>query len=245
MIINKTTKGYQTQSHRPAENWLDIDAEGNLLPQEQRQYHMIPDGTALAEKIIAHYPYFDFVLDEAGNLIDITPTERPPGPEPEPDRLDVLEERVDEHADILGIILGEEGKRVAPEVSRAFQFLAQSLDLDDSQKMEIASLYPKWAANIEYAVGAVVKHGVNADNETQLYRVIQDHKSQEDWPPDIATSLYAKIGFDSGGVPIWTQPGGAHDAYMLGDEVSHKGDIWISDLDNNIWEPGVYGWRKK
>lgn len=34
-------------------------------------------GRALAEKIINNSPYFNFILDPGGNLIDITPTERP------------------------------------------------------------------------------------------------------------------------------------------------------------------------
>ena len=40
----------------------------------------------------------------------------------------------------------------------------------------------------------------------------------------------------------WTQPEGSHDAYMEGDIVTHNGDTWISAIDNNTWEPGVYGW---
>lgn len=43
----------------------------------------------------------------------------------------------------------------------------------------------------------------------------------------------------------WQQPEGAHDAYKKGAEVSHKGSVWTSDVDNNVWEPGVYGWTKK
>lgn len=43
----------------------------------------------------------------------------------------------------------------------------------------------------------------------------------------------------------WQQPEGAHDAYNKGAEVSHKGSEWTSDVDGNVWEPGVYGWTKK
>ena len=68
MIINKQDKTFQTQSHRPAENWLGDD------------WFMVPDGTELAEKILANYPNFDLVLDGEGELIDITPTDPPPSP---------------------------------------------------------------------------------------------------------------------------------------------------------------------
>lgn len=40
----------------------------------------------------------------------------------------------------------------------------------------------------------------------------------------------------------WIQPTGAHDAYNTGDKVSHNGIIWECTSDNNIYEPGVYGW---
>lgn len=39
------------------------------------------------------------------------------------------------------------------------------------------------------------------------------------------------------------QPVGAHDSYMKDDQTSHNGYRWISEVDNNVWEPGVYGWR--
>lgn len=44
--------------------------------------------------------------------------------------------------------------------------------------------------------------------------------------------------------PEWVQPLGAHDAYSKGAKVSHNGEKWTSDVDSNVWEPGVYGWTK-
>jgi len=40
----------------------------------------------------------------------------------------------------------------------------------------------------------------------------------------------------------WVQPTGAQDAYSLGDLVAHGGKTWESTVDNNSWEPGMYGW---
>jgi hypothetical protein len=45
------------------------------------------------------------------------------------------------------------------------------------------------------------------------------------------------------GYPTWVQPVGSIDAYHLGDRVAHTGN-WISNIDNNVWEPGVYGWNQ-
>jgi hypothetical protein len=44
--------------------------------------------------------------------------------------------------------------------------------------------------------------------------------------------------------PEWVLPKGAHDAYSKGSKVQHSGKKWISNLDANVWEPGVSGWTQ-
>ena len=134
---------------------------------------------------------------------------------------------------------------VAQQMNRFFQIMAQQMNLDDSTAMEIADLYEPWKVGQSYEVGKIVKYGVNADNETQLYTVILAHTSQEDWTPDVSTSLFKKVGFNPSGYPIWTQPLGADDAYMKDDIVSFEDTLWISTVDGNVWQPGVYGWERE
>lgn len=134
---------------------------------------------------------------------------------------------------------------LAQQINALFRLVGQNLNISDSEKMQIADLYPAWKVEQDYSVDTIVKHGLNSDGETQLWKVVQAHTSQASWTPDKAPSLFSKIGFKEDGTQIWTQPLGSHDAYMKGDIVSHKGEIWVSDIDNNIWEPGVYGWTKK
>lgn len=134
---------------------------------------------------------------------------------------------------------------IAQQYNRFMQMSVQSANLPDDQAMEVADLYPEWVAMKAYAVDEIVKYGVNADGETQLYKVIQAHTSQEDWKPDVTASLYKAIGFTDDGVSIWAQPLGATDAYMKGDVVSFEDQLWISTVDNNVWQPGVYGWELK
>lgn len=43
----------------------------------------------------------------------------------------------------------------------------------------------------------------------------------------------------------WVQPKGAHDAYSKGSKVAHKNKHWISNIDSNVWEPGVSGWTEQ
>mgnify|MGYP002511139617 CR=1 FL=1 len=133
---------------------------------------------------------------------------------------------------------------IAQQMNRAFQLFAQGLALTDSQAMEIADLYEPWAENKVYKTGMILKHGTNADGEAQLYTVLQDHQSQADWEPDKAASLFKPIGFTDSGLPVWTQPLGAGDAYNTGDKVEHGGKAWVSTVDSNVWEPGVYGWEE-
>lgn len=134
---------------------------------------------------------------------------------------------------------------LAQQMNRFVQMSVQSANLTDEKAMEVADLYPEWAAMKAYPENEIVKYGVNADGETQLYKVIQAHTSQADWTPDTAASLYKKIGFTDEGVSIWTQPLGATDAYMKGDVVSFENQLWKSTIDNNVWQPGVYGWEVK
>ena len=75
-----------------------------------------------------------------------------------------------------------------------------------------------------------------------MYRCVQGHTSQRDWTPDATPALWAR-GYSPEEVPEWVQPTGAQDAYAKGDRVRHAGRVWESELDANVWEPGVYGWR--
>ena len=45
-----------------------------------------------------------------------------------------------------------------------------------------------------------------------------------------------------GTTPAWTAPSGVHDAYSVGDWVTHDGHLWECTVPACTWEPGVYGW---
>lgn len=48
---------------------------------------------------------------------------------------------------------------------------------------------------------------------------------------------------DTEKIPEWEQPGSTN-PYAKGDKVMHNGKTWQSTTDNNVWEPGVYGWEE-
>lgn len=107
----------------------------------------------------------------------------------------------------------------------------------DEQALSVPVLYPAWRSGVDYVTGQrVLRGGV-------LYKALQDHTSQDDWTPDAAPSLFARVLIpDATAIPEWEQPGSTN-PYMSGDKVSHNGSTWVSTIDNNVWEPGVYGWE--
>ena len=134
--------------------------------------------------------------------------------------------------------------QAAEQMRRALQMFAASLGEEDA--LIIASVYPEWDGNSKaYKTGEWVKYGEDAMGDARLYQVLQDHTSQPQWTPDTATSLYKRVGVSADGTPKWVQPVGATDAYNKGDVVEHNGAKWVSDIDANVWEPGVYGWTKQ
>ena len=105
----------------------------------------------------------------------------------------------------------------------------------------IIKLYPEWETDHEYEINDRVRYGEKA------YKCVQAHTSQDGWEPPKVPALWAEIA-GKGEIPVWHQPTGAQDAYMTGDKVwypDQNGDIWISTADNNVWQPGVYGWEKE
>ena len=108
----------------------------------------------------------------------------------------------------------------------------------DEQALSVPALYPAWRSGVRYAAGQrVVFDGV-------LYKVLQDHTSQDDWTPDAAPSLFAQVLIpDADIISEWVQPESTN-PYAKGDKVTHKGKKWVSDYDNNVWEPGVFGWSE-
>ena len=113
-----------------------------------------------------------------------------------------------------------------------------TLDVDDNTALRMVEFYPEWASDTDYTAGYKVQHG------GKLWRCLQANTSQIGWEPDIAPSLWAKVLIpDPEVIPEWEQPDSTN-PYSAGDKVAHNGKTWVSDIDNNVWEPGVYGWTE-
>ena len=123
------------------------------------------------------------------------------------------------------------------QLRRAVQFI--TVDLTDEEALEVATVYPKYEVGKEYKTGDRFTDGLNGVGDPQLYKVVEDHKSQADWIPSNTPSLYKAIGVTEDGYDEWSQPTGAHDTYNKGDIVSYQGTLYISTVDNNAYAPGV------
>lgn len=107
---------------------------------------------------------------------------------------------------------------------------------DDSVVLETPQLLPEWKTGITYKTGKKIQYG------GIVWKVLQDHTSQDGWEPGAAPSLFAEVLIpDPDVIPEWKQPDSTN-PYMSGDKVTHNGSTWVSTIDNNVWEPGVYGW---
>lgn len=150
---------------------------------------------------------------------------------------------IHEADDTLGFEAAEEWLKTIPAFEETEDPAQAALDsvldiLTDEQAETVPDVFPAWAVGVAYSVGIRVRY------DSALYKCVQAHTSQADWTPDATPALWTRIGEPGDEWPEWVQPTGAQDAYAMGDKVSHDGAHWESTADNNVWEPGVYGWTE-
>lgn len=116
--------------------------------------------------------------------------------------------------------------------------LKASSSLTDTDALQGIELFDPWAADKSYEVGDRIRY------EGQLYKCLIAHASQSSWTPDVSPSLWVRVDDPSQEWPEWVQPLGSTDAYAKGAKVSHNDKHWISDIDYNVYEPGVACWTE-
>lgn len=129
-------------------------------------------------------------------------------------------------------------RELAEVSSIIFVKMAQEGNLDNVTISEHPSLFPSWDSNWTGKEGTIVEHRGN------LYKSIHDITDiAQNTPPADTPSMWTLIADPTVEFPDWVQPIGSHDAYSKGAKVSHNGINYISAVDGNVWEPGVYGWE--
>lgn len=110
--------------------------------------------------------------------------------------------------------------------------------LSDKEALNTVRLFPLWKPDITYSVNYRIQYN------NILYRCLIEHKSQEEWNPSVSPSLWTEVLIpDEDIIPEWKQPESTN-PYLAEDKVIHNGKIWVSIIDNNSWEPGVFGWEE-
>lgn len=127
----------------------------------------------------------------------------------------------------------------ARKLRKLIELAAQSLEVEEA--LEGVDLFPAWDSNgVQYEAGKKVRYN------GELYTVLQDHTSQDNWTPELAASLFARVlpGQDGTDIDEWVQPDSTN-PYKKGDRVLFEGHIYESLIDGNIWSPTGYpaGWQ--
>lgn len=144
----------------------------------------------------------------------------------------------------------EEGPKPTPEQPTPTPELPTEYDtlmlytaqfvVTDDVALTIPDIYPEWSADsVAYKLNEKVRYN------DLLYKCLTAHTSQASWTPTDAPSLWVRIDDPAEEWPEWRQPTGSTDAYAKGAKVSHNSKHWVSNTENNVWEPGVYGWDEQ
>ena len=112
----------------------------------------------LHDAVWATLGWCDLQIEE-GNLVGVTPTERPEPPDPEPKPPDLTQQYA--------------------AAMRAYA--ATSTTIPDAYSLDMPDLFPTWA--VVLADGEELPAGRILNDEGQLYRVVQAVTPQEEMPP--------------------------------------------------------------
>lgn len=218
----KTLYNINTEQHSKFyENPYTVDGQPGILPDEiiELEVIQVPYPTTLTEFQKAEP---NWVVDEVNMeyrrewiITDLTPEE--------------IEVKRNLEASISD-------ERMPVELVK--KLLAEKVEAEavaDEDLIQYAELFPA------YRVGKAYEIGEKFYYEGQLYNVVQSHTTQFDWKPESLPALYTPI-VPPGQIGEWIQPTGAHDTYGVGAKVTWNGFTWESEVANNSWEPGVYGW---
>lgn len=109
---------------------------------------------------------------------------------------------------------------------------AAAATLSDEQALESIELYPKWKAGIVVAVSKRYQYS------GKLYKCLQGHTTQAQWTPDITPALFVEVSIEEWPEIPENIPSTA--PWMSGDKGTWKGQHYICQMDNCVWNPDQY-----
>ena len=113
--------------------------------------------------------------------------------------------------------------------------------LPDEAALQAVALHPEWVSNVSYAVGFKAQRG------GKLWRVLQEHTSQDGWQPENAASLWEQINEKHSGAMDDPIPYDGNMALESGKHYIQNDVIYlcIRDTVNPVYNPladliGIY-----
>lgn len=139
--------------------------------------------------------------------------------------------------------LSDEEKKANEEVERINQLQKATMlfvnetapNLTDEQALSIPLLFDEWTQDKKYKKDYIVRYN------GELYRIGQDHTSQEQWEPgdEGSIALYSHITLTEEGYEVWKTWDGVSGIYAEGQIVEdpNDGNLYKSKIPNNVWGP--------
>lgn len=117
--------------------------------------------------------------------------------------------------------------------------VSEAQNYDDEEALNNQALYPFWSSDPQqtYTLNQKCQYPVGA--EIWLFKINQPQLTTDElYPPNSvgAEALYSRVAYPDEVLP-WVQPTGAHNAYAIGDKVTHIGFYWTSNIAANTTEP--------
>lgn len=131
--------------------------------------------------------------------------------------------------------------QVTPDTEAVMEAVKKMLssatdELTDQEALEVAALFPTWKSKLDE--GKEVPAGERLWYDGKLYKVIQTHTASNLWTPDHTPALYTEVSIEEWPEIPEVIPSEA--PWMKGDKGTWKGQHYICQMDNTVWNPDAY-----
>ena len=114
--------------------------------------------------------------------------------------------------------------------------------MTDEEALEVAALFETWASKLNPAdpsqPGQEVVAGERLWYDGELWKVLQPHQVMQSWNPRDAVSLFVRVSIEEW--PEIPEYISSTAPWMAGQKGTWKGQHYICNLDNCVWNPDQY-----
>lgn len=134
-----------------------------------------------------------------------------------------------------GAMLLSMQRNLFDSVKTAISPILMRSEMSDMEAVKAKYFFPEWVPNFEYKQGWIISYN------DSLFRIGQDHTSQDTWIPgeERIGALYSKIELTEEGYEIWKEWDGVSGSYAKDQIVQdpNDGKLYKSLIENNVWGP--------